>query len=134
MVGIYYWDAPIASDNLAQGPERLHISRAFNALASPAVAPVLLAAPAQVHKQVNVSYYDSDGALHPGDASHIAFVYKATPGSGPDVIFFENKDAPANFSFGGLNFTVSTGSVLALSNGTIVFDSNDVIPLGLVRQ
>ena len=39
MVGIYYWDAPIASDNLAQGPERLHIARTFAALASPAVAP-----------------------------------------------------------------------------------------------
>lgn len=134
MVGIYYFDAPIASDNLAQGPERLHIARAFAALASPAVAPVILAAPAQLHRQVNVSWYDAAGTLHPADASHIAFVYKAAPGNGPDVIFFENKGSLANFSFSGLNFTVSAdGSALALSNGTIVFDSNDLIPLGLVR-
>jgi hypothetical protein len=133
MVGVYYWDAPIASDNLAQGPERLHIARTFAALASSAVAPVLLAAPAQLHQQVNVSWYDSEGVLHPGDASHIAFVYKAAPGAGPDVLFFENKASPAIFSFGGFNFSVSSGSVLALSNGTTIFDSNDVIPLGRVR-
>lgn len=133
MVGIYYWDAPIASDNLAQGPERLHIARVFSALASPAVAPVLLAAPAQLHKQVNVSWYDAEGVLHPGDASHIAFVYRAAPASGPDVIFFENKGSPSIFYFGGLNFTVSSGSALALSNGTVVFDSNDLIPFGRIR-
>jgi len=135
MVNSYYWDAPIASDLLAQGAERRHIARAFAALALPAVAPVLLAAPAQLHRQTMPRYYDAAGA-HAGDAQHIAFVYAAPAGHDDDVLFFENRNGQsvAAFEWRGRNYSVSGGGVaLALGSGALLFDSNDVEPLAAAR-
>ena len=32
MVNVYYWKAPVAADNLAQGPERQHMVRTYQAI------------------------------------------------------------------------------------------------------
>lgn len=53
MVNYYYWKAPIAPDNIAQGPERLHMSRLYMAVRQ--VAAVLLSDEAQLHQQKNLS-------------------------------------------------------------------------------
>jgi hypothetical protein len=132
MINMYYWDAPLASDNLSQGPERLHMARTYAALA--AVAPVVLAGPAQVHLQVQVPYYPPTGPLVPGDAKHIAFVYPAAVGL-PAVAFFENTGGdPVNFLWLGANYSVVPGCALAWGNGTVIFSSDDVRPVGFARQ
>ena len=53
MVNYYYWKAPIAPDNIAQGPERLHMSRLYMAIRQ--VAAIVLSDEAQLHKQKNLS-------------------------------------------------------------------------------
>lgn len=130
MVGIYYWDAPIASDNLAQGPERAHISSTFKALAG--VASQILASPAQNKRQVEVPFYPSSGgALAHPDPGHIVYVY---PGA-TDLGFLENHNSStAIFVWQGTNFTVDPGTVvLAWANGTVLFDSGDVAPFPYKR-
>ena len=109
MVGIYYWDAPIASDNLAQGPERAHVSSTFLALAG--VASQILASPAQNKLQVQVPFYPSSGGpLAPPDPGHIVFVY---PGVVVDLGFLENHNSTtAIFVWQGKNFTVDPGTVV----------------------
>ncbi len=128
MVNAYYWDAPLASDNLAQGPERAHIASAFAAIA--AVAAQLLASPAQNKLQVQLPYYAS-GALHAPDSDHVAFIY---PGS-PDLAFLENHHGgAAALLWRGRNFSLSAGSSqLVFANGTLLFDSAAVAPFGLQR-
>jgi hypothetical protein len=54
MVNYYYWKAPIAPDNIAQGPERRHMSRLYAAIRT--VAAVILSDEAQLHKQKNLSH------------------------------------------------------------------------------
>jgi hypothetical protein len=131
MINMYYWDAPLASDNLAQGPERLHMARTYAALSK--VAPVVLAGAAQLHQQVQVPYYPvSGGPLNPGDSEHVAFVYPAAEGL-PAVAFFENTGRPAIFTWLGFNYTVTGGNTLAWGNGTVIFSSDDVTPFGLKR-
>lgn len=99
-----------------------------------AVAPVVLASPAQLRQQVQVPYYPPTGPLVPGDAKHVAFVYPAAEGL-PAVAFFENSDgATATFVWQGANFTVPSGSAVAWANGTLLFSTYDVQPTGLVRQ
>ena len=74
MVNYYYWKAPIAPDNLDQGPEREHMKRLYAAIRN--VSAIVLGADAQLHKQTNVS------------STQIAFVY----GSGADeAVFLENQ-------------------------------------------
>ena len=125
MVNAYYWDAPLASDNLAQGPERAHIAAAFAAVG--AVAAQLLAAPAQKGLQVQLPYYAS-GALHAPDSQHVAYVYPGASASA-DVAFLENHAGSAVLAWRGLNFTLAGGaSQLALANGTVLFDSSAVPP------
>jgi hypothetical protein len=129
MVNAYYFDAPLASDNLAQGPERAHIAGVFAALAS--VAAQLLASPAQNKLQVQLPYYAS-GALRPPDAEHVAYVY---PGAPQDVAFLENRGSGgAALAWRGRNFSVAPGSsVLALANGSVLFDASAVAPAPLQR-
>jgi Ser/Thr protein kinase RdoA (MazF antagonist) len=123
MVNAYYWDAPLASDNLAQGPERAHIAAAFAAVA--AVAAQLLVAPAQKGLQVQLPYYAS-GALHAPDSQHVAYEY---PGA-VDAAFLENRaGGGAVLRWRGMNFSVAGGaSQLALANGSVLFDSAAVAP------
>ena len=125
MVGIYYWDAPIASDNLDQGPERAHIASTFAAVAS--VAAQLLAGPAQNKLQVQLPFYPaSGGPLAPPDAGHIVYIYPGPVALG----FLENHNSSAaTLLWGGVNFTVSPGTVvLAWANGTVLMDSGAVAP------
>jgi hypothetical protein len=129
MVNMYYYDAPIASDNLAQGPERAHIAAAFAAVAS--VAAQLLAAPAQNKRQVQLPYYPGGAPLRPADADHIAFVY---PGAVAAAFLENHGPSAAQLVWAGRNFSVAAGrSVLALADGTIVFDSGAVAPFPLQR-
>ena len=127
LTGIYYWDAPIASDNLDQGVERLHISRTFAAIAS--VADIIVSFSAQNKNQIQVPYYDAAGSLQPGDSSHIGYIYG-------DVAFLENVgSAVATLLWRGNNYTVvNHASALVLSNGTILFASNDLLPFNKVRN
>ena len=109
MVNVYYWKAPIAPDNLAQGPERLHMARLYGAIRS--VAAVVLGADAQLHKQRNLS------------AHALAFVYE----SGDDsVVFLENQGVMATLTWAGKSYSVASESSTILKNGAEIFNSADV--------
>jgi hypothetical protein len=63
MVNYYYWKAPIAPDNIAQGPERRHMSRLYAAIRQ--VAAVVLSDEAQLHKQTNLTGRAGNNACQP---------------------------------------------------------------------
>jgi beta-galactosidase len=109
MVNYYYWKAPIAPDNIAQGPERDHMARLYAAIR--AVAAVVLSDEAQLHKQANLS----------GHAA--AFVYR----SGADtVVFLENQGMSKTIVWEGKSYSVPGSSTTILKNGAPVFNSADV--------
>ena len=118
MVNVYYWKAPIAPDNLAQGPERKHMSRVYAAIAQ--VSDCILSTDAQLHKQ----------KMLPGNA--MAFVYSC---GDSEVVFLENGcegggSCPASVAWQGKNHSVPPGSATILEDGEAIFNSADVKPLG----
>ena len=118
MVNVYYWKAPIAPDNLAQGPERKHMSRVYAAIAQ--VSDCILSTDAQLHKQ----------KMLPGNA--MAFVYSC---GDSEVVFLENGcegggSCPASVAWQGKNHSVPAGSATILEDGEAIFNSADVKPLG----
>ena len=122
MVGIYYWDAPLASDNLAQGPERMHIANTFSAFAT--VSESLLVLPAQNKREVPLAWFDAQGVAHAADRKHVAYVYG-------DVAFLENTgDGSAQtMVWRSCNFsTANQEVVLVSSNCSVIFNSHLVQP------
>eukprot|EP01048_Picozoa_sp_COSAG05_P028462 COSAG05_NODE_8842_length_667_cov_0.818662_1_plen_143_part_01 len=109
MVNYYYWKAPIAPDNIAQGPERRHMARLYAAIRS--VASVILGDEAQLHKQTNLS----------GHA--VVFTYE----SGADTVaFLENQGMSKTIKWKGKAYSVPASSTTILKNGAAVFNSADV--------
>ena len=104
----YYWNAELASDNLAQGPERIHIAKAFAALKQ--ASSTLLAVDAQVNasQPCNNTY---NKTTHCGFSSRnnccTAFVYSA---AGHTVEFHE----------------IDRKESKLLLDGKVLFDSTDV--------
>ena len=129
----YYWDAPLASDGLDQGPERRHMARTFAALAAAAAA--LLASPAQLHGQVPVPFSNASGSFPAGDAAHVAFFYPPPPAA-PDIAFIENNaSGAADMVVAGRTFRVAGGASLLVraSDGSVLANSSDVEATGLTH-
>jgi len=129
----YYWDAPLASDGLDQGPERRHLARTFAALAS--VADTLLASPAQLHQQVPLPFSNASGSFPAGDAAHVAFLYPPPPAA-PVVAFLENNGSgPVDMAFAGRSFHAPGGASLLVraSDGAVLANSSDVEASGVLH-
>lgn len=115
MVNNYYWQAPLASDNLAQGPERQHMARTYEAIAR--VAKTLLNYPAQVHREI------------PLVARIVAFAYKGAGSGEKDVVFLENSGgATYTVAWAGVNYTVPGQSTSLVHGVDVIFNSANVTP------
>ena len=130
----YYWDAPLASDGLPQGPERRHIARTFAALAS--VADTLLASPAQLHEQVPVPFSNASGSFPSGDAAHVAFAYPPPPAAAVVIFLENNSSGAADMVVAGRTYSVTGGASLLVraGDGAVLANSSDVEQTGLVRE
>jgi hypothetical protein len=111
----YYWKAELASDNLAQGPEREHIAKAFAALRQ--VSSTVLAMDAQVN--ASKPCVGQPPAEKSGCSS---FVYSA---NGHTVEFREASVAygPSGHPYGPVVSTLSM-------DGELLFNSSDVVDNG----
>jgi hypothetical protein len=130
----YYFDAPLASDGLPQGPERRHIARTFAALAS--VADALLASPAQLHSQVPVPFSNASGTFPSGDAAHVAFFYPPPPRPAAAFFLENNASGAADMVAVGRTYSVAGGASLLVraGDGAVLANSSDVEQTGLVRE
>jgi len=126
MVNIYYWDAPIAADNLAQGPEREHMVRMYAALAQ--AAAEILDSPAQVRSAVNLTSYAIGRNSGPQEGKAAAYVCGK-------AVFIENPDGVHDrvVTYNGVNYTVARGSSTLLLNDKVIFNTADVHGSGAVR-
>eukprot|EP00039_Didymoeca_costata_P006416 m.89973 g.89973 ORF g.89973 m.89973 type:complete len:945 (-) comp13249_c0_seq1:184-3018(-) len=121
IVNMYYWQAPIASDNLDQGNEREHIARTFTAVAS--VANVIFGSPAQANKQQKVTGYTNSTR----GQYCCAFVYPSKDGADEDVVFLENSGGTdAIYTWNNVNVTMPAESVAILEGSSVIFSSSDV--------
>jgi hypothetical protein len=129
----YYWDAPLASDGLDQGPERRHLARTFSALAS--VADTLLASPAQLRRQVPLPFSNASGSFPAGDAAHVAFLYPPPPAAAAVAFLENNGTGAADMVFAGRSLRVLGGASLLVraSDGAVLANSSDVEATGLAR-
>lgn len=115
MVNMYYFKAPIAPDDTAQGPERLHMVRTYAAIES--VISTILDAPAQVHLEQNVTMVD-----HKGVTVRV-YVYNS---DGSEVVFLENPSVGGTVVWKNKSYVLPQNSVSLLNNGHVVFNSADV--------
>ena len=109
----YYWKAELSSDNLAQGPERAHIAKAFAALRR--VSATLLA----VDAQVNAS---KPCAGKPPQSGCLSFFYTA---AGNTVEFRE-----ASMAYGPGGRPCGQGYSTLHMNGKLLYNSSDVVDQG----
>ena len=119
----YYVDSALNSDGLSNEPMRTHFRNLQTALAS--VAPALLAYPAQVHQQVNVSWCPATSCTTwTVTGSQYAFQYGAW-GTPTSATFLENDGSAGVVRWQGRNYSTSGGVLLLNSSGDVIFDSNN---------
>jgi len=128
----YYTGSQYQPDALSNEPFRSHTAAFFAALVS--IAGPVLNNPAQVHKQVNLSYIPPSGSSWEITGKQYAYLY-GTPFTAGSAVFIQNDGGSGIVQLASRNFTINGGSILLINEaGTVVFDTSAVPPSPLARS